>query len=183
MGGGFKWKDKTNKDRGDDERDRRSGRNDSYRPNRYNDDRNNRGRDHHQDRDKERENFRAGDEAKRSEHRSRKDKDGKQTKSSDSKPPSRQQPSAPPPRSNAAAPTFITVFVNDRLGTKAQIPCLPSDTIGDFKKIVAASIGRKPHEIMLKRQGERPMKDAITLADYEISNGVQLDLELDTGDG
>jgi hypothetical protein len=59
---------------------------------------------------------------------------------------------------------------------------MPSDTIGDLKKIVAAHIGRKPHEIMLKRQGERPFKDHITLADYEISNGVQLDLELDTGD-
>jgi hypothetical protein len=78
--------------------------------------------------------------------------------------------------------TFIIVTVNDRLGTKAQIPCLPDDTVGDFKKLVAAQIGRQPHEIMLKRQGERPLKDHITLADYGVSNGVQLDLELDTGD-
>jgi hypothetical protein len=35
---------------------------------------------------------------------------------------------------------------------------------------------------MLKRQGERPMKDHITVGDYGISNGVQLDLELDTGE-
>jgi len=78
--------------------------------------------------------------------------------------------------------TFIVVTVNDRLGTKAQIPCLADDTVGDFKKLVAAHIGRQPHEIMLKRQGERALKDAITLADYGVSNGVQLDLELDTGD-
>jgi len=65
---------------------------------------------------------------------------------------------------------------NDRLGTKAAVPCLPSDTIGDFKKIVAAMIGRSPHEIMLKRQSERPFKDMLTLEDYGISNGVQLDL-------
>jgi LAS seventeen-binding protein 5 len=78
--------------------------------------------------------------------------------------------------------TFIIVTVNDRLGTKAQIPCLPNDTVGDFKKLVAAHIGRQPHEIMLKRQGERPFKEILTLADYGVSNGVQLDLELDTGD-
>jgi hypothetical protein len=68
------------------------------------------------------------------------------------------------------------------LGTKAQIPCLPDDTVGDFKKLVAAHIGRQPHEIMLKRQSERPFKNHVTLADYGVSNGVQLDLELDTGD-
>ncbi len=51
-----------------------------------------------------------------------------------------------------------------------------------FKAQVAARIGREPHEIMLKRQGERPFKDALTLEDYGVSNGVQLDLELDTGD-
>ena len=53
---------------------------------------------------------------------------------------------------------------------------------GNFKKLVAAQIGRAPHEIMLKRQGQRPFRDTITLEDYEIHNGVQLDLELDTGD-
>jgi len=68
------------------------------------------------------------------------------------------------------------------LGTKASIPCLPSDSVGDFKKMVAAHIGRQPHEIMLKRQGERPFKDILSLEDYGVSSGVQLDLELDTGD-
>lgn len=77
---------------------------------------------------------------------------------------------------------MIIVHVNDRLGTKAAIPCLPSDTIRQFKIIVAARIGREPHEILLKRQGQRPFKDMLSLADYEISNGVQLDLEVDTGD-
>jgi hypothetical protein len=55
------------------------------------------------------------------------------------------------------------------LGTKAQIPCLASDPIKVFKAMVAARIGRAPHEIMLKRQGERPMKDALTLEDYGVS--------------
>ncbi|MCJ1305095.1 hypothetical protein MMC08_007909 [Hypocenomyce scalaris] len=83
------------------------------------------------------------------------------------------------------APTgepMIIVHVNDRLGTKAAIPCLASDPIKLFKAQVAARIGREPHEIMLKRQGERPFKDQLTLEDYGVSNGVQLDLEVDTGD-
>ena len=48
--------------------------------------------------------------------------------------------------------------------------------------MVAAKIGRPVHEIMLKRQGERPFHDQLSLADYGVSNGVQIDLELNTGD-
>ncbi|KAJ5105969.1 hypothetical protein NUU61_003316 [Penicillium alfredii] len=77
---------------------------------------------------------------------------------------------------------MIVVHVNDRLGTKAAIPCLASDPIKLFKAQVAARIGREPHEILLKRQGERPFKDQLTLEDYGVSNGVQLDLEVGTGD-
>jgi hypothetical protein len=77
---------------------------------------------------------------------------------------------------------MIIVNVNDRLGTKKAIPCFPSDTVGQFKIIVASMIGRQPHEILLKRQGERPFKDILTLQDYGVSNNVQLDLEVDTGD-
>lgn len=93
-----------------------------------------------------------------------------------------------PPERAPAAPAIshgepmIIVHVNDRLGTKAAIPCLASDPIKLFKAQVAARIGRQPHEIMLKRQGQRPFKDQLTLADYEISNGVQIDLEIDTGE-
>ena len=77
---------------------------------------------------------------------------------------------------------MIVVHVNDRLGTKAAIPCLASDTIKLFKHQVAAMIGRQPHEILLKRQSERPFKDQLTLEDYGISNGVQIDLEKDSHD-
>ena len=95
--------------------------------------------------------------------------------------------SKPPQRAAAAAPVasgepMIIVHINDRLGTKAAIPCLASDPVKLFKAQVAARIGRQPHEIMLKRQGERPFKDQLTLEDYGVSNGVQLDLEIDTGD-
>ncbi|KAF7586580.1 hypothetical protein BBP40_008654 [Aspergillus hancockii] len=77
---------------------------------------------------------------------------------------------------------MIIVHVNDRLGSKASIPCLASDPIKLFKAQVAARIGREPHEILLKRQGERPFKDFLTLADYSISSGSQLDLEVGTGE-
>ncbi|KAK5115227.1 hypothetical protein LTR62_001427 [Meristemomyces frigidus] len=89
-----------------------------------------------------------------------------------------------PKQPKPVAPTgpMIVVHINDRLGTKAAIPCLASDNIKSFKALVAAHIGRQPHEIMLKRQGERPFKDQLTLQDYGVSNGVQLDLEIDTGD-
>ncbi|ETS05596.1 ubiquitin-like protein [Trichoderma reesei RUT C-30] len=90
-------------------------------------------------------------------------------------------PKAPKP-SATAGQEMIIVHVNDRLGTKSAIPCLPSDTVGQFKLMIAARIGREAGQIMLRRQGERPFKDHITLEDYGISNGVQLDLEVDTGD-
>ncbi|TAQ90145.1 hypothetical protein B7494_g1566 [Chlorociboria aeruginascens] len=81
--------------------------------------------------------------------------------------------SKPPERAAAESTTqvshgepMIIVHVNDRLGTKAAIPCLASDPIKLFKAQVAMRIGRQPHEILLKRQGERPFKDQLTLEDY-----------------
>jgi hypothetical protein len=137
----------------DNDRERRRDHDgDSYRPKRYSDD----------------------------SYRSKRQGDGRD--------PPEKVPEEEPKKSKAAekpkaAPvTFIIVTVNDRLGTKARVPCLPDDTVGDFKKLVAAQIGRKEHEITLKRQGEKPFRDHITLADYGINNGVQLDLELGTGD-
>ncbi|KAH0537016.1 hypothetical protein FGG08_006151 [Glutinoglossum americanum] len=94
------------------------------------------------------------------------------------KPDKPDKPEKPSKPKKAAAPQepMIIVHVNDRLGTKAAIPCLASDPIKLFKAQVAARIGREPHEIMLKRQGEKPFKDFLTLEDYGVSNGVQLDL-------
>ncbi|KAA8574920.1 hypothetical protein MFRU_002g04160 [Monilinia fructicola] len=108
-------------------------------------------------------------------------------RTADSSNPPARPPAAPisTPVSASSAPSnepMIIVHVNDRLGTKAAIPCLASDPIKLFKAQVAARIGRQPHEIMLKRQGERPFKDRLTLEDYGVGNGVQLDLEIDTGE-
>ncbi|KAK3082165.1 hypothetical protein LTS18_000095 [Coniosporium uncinatum] len=110
-------------------------------------------------------------------------------RSDNSAPPRRDAPasssiSSAPTKKISSAPSerMIVVHVNDRLGTKAKVPCFPSDPVKLFKAQVAAMIGRQPHEIMLKRQSERPFKDQLTLLDYGVSDGVQLDLELDTGD-
>lgn len=48
-----------------------------------------------------------------------------------------------------AAPKMIEVIVNDRLGKKHRVKCCPDDTIGDFKKLVAAQIGTRPEKIKL----------------------------------
>ena len=77
---------------------------------------------------------------------------------------------------------LIRLFVNNRLGSRYEILCSPSDSIGDFKKIVAVYSGMRPEAILLKRQGMRPLKDVLTLEDYEIGDGSSLDLETDTSD-
>ena len=75
---------------------------------------------------------------------------------------------------------LIRVVVNNRLGTKHEIVCVPSDTVADFKKLVAHKTGMDHKAILLKRQGQRPLKNFLTLEDCEIGNGSSLDLEVDT---
>ncbi|KAK9458332.1 HUB1 ubiquitin-like protein-like protein modifier [Dipodascopsis uninucleata] len=70
---------------------------------------------------------------------------------------------------------MIEVTCNDRLGKKIRVKCLPDDTVGDFKKLVASQIGTSPEKIILKK-GYTTYKDHITLADYEIHNGMNLEL-------
>lgn len=56
-----------------------------------------------------------------------------------------------------------------------RVKCLPDDTVGDFKKLLAAQIGTPAEKIVLKK-GYTTFKDHITLADYEIHNGMNLEL-------
>ncbi|KAL4942612.1 ubiquitin-related domain-containing protein [Aspergillus oleicola] len=188
--GGFRWKDKRSNNDGQQEGDARLDR--GYRnrsPRRpYDRDRGGRDRDRgdryrndyrdsDRDRDRDRDSGRRRDLGRprsRSRDRDRNSEDRQDRPRKEKK----LKPAAPV----MAGEAMIIVHVNDRLGTKAAIPCLPSDTVGNFKALVAAHIGREPHEILLKRQGERPFKDFITLGDYSIGNGVQLDLEVGTGD-
>ncbi|KAG9687340.1 hypothetical protein KCU81_g6393, partial [Aureobasidium melanogenum] len=194
--GGFRWKDKgsrandsfsrdfdernrddaprrssppRDRDRYRDRSPRRDGNRDSYRP--------------RSPRRDDRDRYRDGGDRRRSPRRDggrdeRKEKRKEDKPKGDKEKEKKPKPVAAPSR----AEPMIIVNVNDRLGTKAAIPCLGSDPVKAFKAMVAARIGRQPHEIMLKRQGERPFKDHLTLDDYGVSNGVQLDLELDTGD-
>lgn len=179
--GGFRWKDSHRRNEERDEPRRRTYRErsreraserDSYsrdrRPNRDG------------DRDKSREratSTRNGSDKLRSPRR-----EDRSSRNNGTGNPERRIKPAASASTQASGEEMIIVNVNDRLGSKSAVPCLPSDTVGQFKIMVAARIGREPNQIMLRRQGERPFKDHITLEDYGISNGVQLDLEIDTGD-
>lgn len=86
------------------------------------------------------------------------------------------------PSSSSARPAalLIRISVNNRLGTRREIPCASSDTVGEFKQVAALYMGTKPEAMLLRRQGERALKDGLTLEDYGIGTGCSLDLEVDT---
>ena len=69
----------------------------------------------------------------------------------------------------------IRVFVNNRLGSRADIICSPSDTVGDFEKTAAQHLGTGAEANRLKRQGQQALRNAVTLEDYGIGNGSSLD--------
>ncbi|GME97090.1 unnamed protein product [Ambrosiozyma monospora] len=70
---------------------------------------------------------------------------------------------------------MLEVTCNDRLGKKIVVKCLPSDTIGDFKKVLGLQIGTDHNKLTLKK-GYMIFKDHITLDDYEIHDGTNLEL-------
>lgn len=187
-GGGFRWKEKRRDDdsaaRGDDRRLERGYRDRDERPRSP---RRERDAPRHADRQREGDGGREKTEREEKEERKQRKREKREKKAV---------------AAAQSAEPMIVVNVNDRLGTKAAIPCLASDPISLvshpavllasltttcltnlscvstelFKAQVAARIGREPHEILLRRQGERPFKDQLTLEDYGVSNGVQLDL-------
>lgn len=70
---------------------------------------------------------------------------------------------------------MIEVILNDRLGKKIRVKCNPDDTIGDLKKLVASQSGIRPEKIRIQKW-YNIYKDHITLADYEIKDGMGLEL-------
>ncbi|EPZ34136.1 Ubiquitin-like protein 5 [Rozella allomycis CSF55] len=70
---------------------------------------------------------------------------------------------------------MIEVVCNDRLGKKIRVKCNSDDTIGDLKKLIAAQTGTRPEKIVLKKW-YNTFKDHITLEDYEIQDGMNLEL-------
>lgn len=70
---------------------------------------------------------------------------------------------------------MIEVEANDRLGKKVRVKCLPSDSVGDLKKIISLQIGTSYEKLILKK-GYQIYKDHISLDDYEIHNGFSFEL-------
>ena len=70
---------------------------------------------------------------------------------------------------------MIEVTCNDRLGKKIRVKCNPDDTVGDLKKMVSAQTGTRPDKIVLKKW-YTIFKDHIQLQDYEIHDGMNLEL-------
>ncbi|CAG8490154.1 3742_t:CDS:2 [Paraglomus occultum] len=70
---------------------------------------------------------------------------------------------------------MIEIICNDRLGKKVRVKCEPTDTIGHLKKLIAAQTGTNAAKIVLKKW-YTVYKDHITLEDYEINDGMNLEL-------
>jgi ubiquitin-like protein 5 len=70
---------------------------------------------------------------------------------------------------------MMEVICNDRLGQKVRVKCLPSDTVGDLKRLVAAHTGTRAERIRLQKANV-VFKDHITLGDYEIHDGMGLEM-------
>ncbi|CAB4284280.1 unnamed protein product [Prunus armeniaca] len=70
---------------------------------------------------------------------------------------------------------MIEVVLNDRLGKKVKVKCNEDDTIGDLKKLVAAQTGTRSDKIRIQKW-YNVYKDHITLKDYEIHDGMGLEL-------
>ncbi|RVE75985.1 hypothetical protein OJAV_G00004110 [Oryzias javanicus] len=71
--------------------------------------------------------------------------------------------------------TMIEVICNDRLGKKVRVKCNSEDTIGDLKKLIAAQTGTRHDKIVLKKW-YTIFKDHVSLGDYEIHDGMNLEL-------
>ena len=67
------------------------------------------------------------------------------------------------------------MLMNAGLGKKIRVKCNEDDTIGDLKKIVAAHTGTRPEKIRIQKW-YTIYKDNITLSDYEIHDGMGLEL-------
>lgn len=81
----------------------------------------------------------------------------------------------PVPAAPLAYTTMIEIIANDRLGRKVRVKCSPLDTVGDLKKLIAAQTGTPASKIQLKKWYS-VFKDHITLRDYEINDGMSLEM-------
>jgi len=70
---------------------------------------------------------------------------------------------------------MIEVILNDRLGKKVRVKCNPDDKVGDLKKLAAAQLGTRSDKLRIQKW-YTIYKDHITLQDYEIHDGMGLEL-------
>ncbi|OLL26947.1 Ubiquitin-like protein 5 [Neolecta irregularis DAH-3] len=89
--------------------------------------------------------------------------------------PSPKRKSIPEPAIPVYTGSMIEVICNDRLGKKIRVKCNEDDTVGDLKKLIAAQTGTDHRKIVLKKW-YTSYKDHIKLSDYEIHNGMSLEL-------
>ncbi|KAH3687812.1 hypothetical protein WICPIJ_001187 [Wickerhamomyces pijperi] len=71
---------------------------------------------------------------------------------------------------------MIEVVVNDRVGKKVSVKALEDDLVSDFKKILALQIGTINAAKITLKKGNATLKDHISLGDYEIHDGTNLEL-------
>lgn len=71
--------------------------------------------------------------------------------------------------------SMIEITCNDRVGKKVRVKVNQDDTIGDLKRIIAAQTGTRAEKIRLQKW-TTILKDHITLQDYEVHDGMNLEL-------
>ena len=95
------------------------------------------------------------------------------------RPPSRvprARPPSPKIRRSAPPPYLIPLPpARPFQGKKIRVKCNEDDTIGDLKKLVAAQTGTRPEKLRIQKW-YNIYKDHITLEDYEIHDGMGLEL-------
>ena len=70
---------------------------------------------------------------------------------------------------------MMEIICNDRLGKKVRVKCFPTDTISNLKLLISAHTGTRGDKIRLQKS-YNVFKDHITVDDYEIKDGMQIDM-------
>ena len=76
---------------------------------------------------------------------------------------------------SAFTSAFTTCATLPATPLQVRVKCNEDDTIGDLKKLVAAQTGTRPEKIRIQKW-YTIYKDHVTLADYEIHDGMGLEL-------
>ena len=99
------------------------------------------------------------------------------TPRSDRRPASRVPDPRPRKIRRSAPPPYLIPLPPARpfQGKKIRVKCNEDDTIGDLKKLVAAQTGTRPEKLRIQKW-YNIYKDHITLEDYEIHDGMGLEL-------